>query len=181
MRAKSPQGVVATHFGSRVSDFGLGADRRRRLRRAGAAIRNPQSAIRNGFTLIELLLVLVILATLAAIVVPKLTGRGEQARVTAAQTQISNFKVALDSFEIDCGRYPNSDEGLNALITQPTNVTGWKKGGYLDAIPNDPWGNKYVYKFPGQHNPNGYDLYSCGASGVDGGADNIGNWTATPQ
>src|SRR5579859_4968582 len=95
---------------------------------------------RQGFTLVEMLLVLVILATLAAIVVPKMVGRGEQAKITAAQTQISNLKTALDAFEVDTGYYPKGRNGLNDLMVQPRDVTGWH-GPYLESIPKDPWGN----------------------------------------
>jgi general secretion pathway protein G len=135
--------------------------------------------VRRGFTLIELLLVLVILATLAAIVVPKYTGYGEKARITSTVQQISNFKLVLDSFEVDCGRFPSTQEGLQALVQQPANVTGWKQGGYIESIPNDPWGHPYVYVCPGTNNVNGYDIHSCGPNGQDdgGGGDDIDNWT----
>src|SRR5215212_6573631 len=94
----------------------------------------------RGFTLIELLLVLVILAVLAAVVVPKFTNRSEQARTTAAKTDISSLETALDAFEVDCGRFPGNDEGLGALVQQPANVTKWH-GPYIKrGIPNDPWG-----------------------------------------
>jgi general secretion pathway protein G len=135
-----------------------------------------------AFTLIELLLVLVILGVLAALVVPKFTGTSKRAKEQAANTQInSNFKTALSAFEIDCGRFPTTDEGLNALIVQPSNAKGWTHA-YLDAltVPNDPWGNPYVYRCPGTHRTDSYDLYSTGADGADGtdsAGDNINNWT----
>ena len=132
---------------------------------------------RAAFTLIELLLVLVILSTLAAIVVPKFTKRSEQARVTAAQTDIANLEVLLDSFEVDTGRTPTTEEGLGALLEAPAGVTGWH-GPYLKrGMPKDPWGNAYVYKCPGEQNTNGYDLSSYGPDGKDGGGDDIDNWT----
>jgi general secretion pathway protein G len=131
----------------------------------------------RGFTLVELLLVLVILAVLAAVVVPKFTKRSEQARTTAATTDISNLGTALDAFEIDTGRYPTSDEGLRALIEAPANAKDWK-GPYLKrAVANDPWGNLYVYRAPGQNNASGYDLYSFGPDGQEGGGDDIDNWS----
>jgi general secretion pathway protein G len=136
----------------------------------------PGQPRRAGFTLIELLLVLVILAVLAAIVVPRFTKRGEQAKTTAAGTDIANIATALRTFEIDCGRFPTTDEGINALRNQPGNATGWK-GPYLERdIPKDPWGNPYQYRCPGQHNADGFDLFSSGPSGQEGGADNIVNW-----
>jgi general secretion pathway protein G len=134
-------------------------------------------AIARGFTLIELLLVLLILATLAAIVVPRVAGRGQQAKITAAGTDISNLGTALNNFETDCGRFPTTEEGLNALMVQPPSANGWK-GPYLEkGVPNDPWGNPYVYRYPPQHTNVSFDLYSFGPSGQDGGADNIDNWT----
>lgn len=133
------------------------------------------SRVRRGFTLIELLLVMVILAVLAAIVVPKFTSRTKQAKETAAKTDISAFDLALDSFEVDNGHYPSSDEGLNALMTQPSDATNWK-GPYLKKLPNDPWGHPYVYRYPGQHNTNGYDVLSIGEDGQEGTADDVNNW-----
>ena len=136
-----------------------------------------RSAQARGFTLVELLLVLVILAVLAAVVVPKFTRRSEQARVTAASTEIANLGTALDAFEIDTGRYPTSSEGLKALLGQPGNTKDWK-GPYLKRnVEKDPWGNPYVYKAPGQHNSTGYDLCSFGPDGQEGGVDDIDNWS----
>lgn len=133
--------------------------------------------VKSGFTLIELLLVLVILAALAAIVVPKFTRRSEQARITAARVDIANLGVAFDAFEIDTGRYPSSSEGLSPLIERPSNVVDWR-GPYIKrGIPRDPWGNPYIYKQPGQYNQYGYDLYSYGPDGQQGGGDNIDNWS----
>ena len=131
----------------------------------------------DGFTLVELLLVLVILAVLAAVVVPKFTKRSEQARVAAATTDIANLGVALDSFEVDIGRYPTNDEGLKALMEQPGNAKDWK-GPYLKrSLGNDPWGHAYIYKAPGSHNATSYDLFSYGPDGQEGGGDDIDNWS----
>jgi len=130
-----------------------------------------------GFTLIELLLVLVILATLAAIVAPKFTKRSEQARITAARTQIAQFEVALDAFEIDVGRYPSTSDGLKALVEKPSDAEGWQQAYLKRDVPRDPWGKEYVYKQPGQYNKDGYDLYSLGPDGKQGGGDDIVNWT----
>jgi general secretion pathway protein G len=129
----------------------------------------------HGFTLVELLLVLVILGIFAALVLPKFTGRTEQARVTAAQTQISTFGTALDAFEVDTGSYPRGSDGLNQLVVAPSDVTGWR-GPYLKSdIPLDPWGHPYVYDFPGKVNPSGYDIRSNGPDGQPGTADDIVN------
>ncbi|MDD5351138.1 MAG: type II secretion system major pseudopilin GspG [Chthoniobacteraceae bacterium] len=134
---------------------------------------NPQHS--QGFTLVEMLLVLVILATLAAIVYPKISGRSEQAKITAAQTQIGNIKQALDQFEVDNGYYPKSG-ALNALLEQPGDATAWR-GPYLEkAVPADPWGNQYNYEYPGKHNINGPDISSAGPDGRAGTADDINNW-----
>ena len=148
---------------------------RTRNKRSGAARRNLGPA---GFSLIELLLVLVILATLTAIVVPKFTKRSEQAKVTAARVDIANIEVTLDAFEVDCGRYPSTEEGLQAVLEQPANAEGWH-GPYLKrGMPKDPWGNPYSYRQPGQHNTAGYDLYSFGPDGQEGTGDDIDNWSA---
>ena len=145
-------------------------------------LNNPKlNRTASGFTLIELLLVLVILGVLAAIVVPKFSGRTEQARRTAAVSQISTFGTALDAYEVDVGSYPQGRSGLNALLQQPREGTGWR-GPYLQKeIPVDPWGNAYIYECPGQQNPNGYDLSSMGPDGRAGTDDDISNWqTAKP-
>ena len=162
------------HCGSRIDDCGL--------KKTGST--NPQSEIcnpksREGFTLIELMLVLVILATLSAIVVPKLTGHSKRAKITAAGTQISQFSVALDAFEIDTGRYPTTVEGLRALLEKPTSeADGWQ-GPYLsrNVVPLDPWGGEYQYRCPGQYNQDGYDLDSYGPDQKLGGEDDITNWS----
>ncbi len=131
-------------------------------------------SLRSGFTLVEMLLVLVILAVLAAIVIPKMAGRSQQAKVTAAHTQIQAFKTALDAFEIDNGFYPAGNSGLNALIQPPANSPSWK-GPYLDKVPLDPWGNQYMYSYPGKINPSGFDILSMGPDGRVGGDDDITN------
>ena len=134
--------------------------------------------MQSAFTLVELLLVLVILGILATVVLPKFAGTTERGRVTAAQTQISTFKTALDAFEVDMGFYPKGKGGLNDLILQPRDAANWH-GPYLqtDAIPKDPWGNDYIYECPGRHNSSFYDLYSAGPDGRVGTADDVCNWT----
>jgi len=131
---------------------------------------------KKAFTLIELLLVLVILGILAAIVVPKFSGRTEQARNTAAQSQISTFGTALDAFEVDNGFYPKGKGGLAELVQAPRDAQNWR-GPYLKSgIPNDPWGNPYIYECPGKHNPSSYDLMSMGPDGRANNEDDITNW-----
>jgi general secretion pathway protein G len=114
----------------------------------------------------------------AAVVVPKFTKRSEQARIAAAKTDIANLDTAFDMFEADTGRYPTSDEGIKGLMEQPSNAKDWK-GPYLKRLVlNDPWGNPYGYRCPGQHNTSGYDLYSFGPDGQEGGGDDIDNWSS---
>jgi len=119
--------------------------------------------------------VLVILGVLAAIVIPKFSGRTQQAKVQAAVTQISTFRTALDAFEVDNGYYPKGRTGLQDLIVQPRDAQNWR-GPYLqtDRVPQDPWGGEYVYECPGKHNPTSYDIYTAGPPGEN---QIIGNWT----
>jgi general secretion pathway protein G len=132
--------------------------------------------LRRAFTLVELMLVVTIIGILAALVIPKIAGKGQQARETAAHADIyGGIKTALDSFEVDNGYYPKS---LQDLIKQPSNAKNWH-GPYLDpaTLPIDPWGNPYVYYFPGKHNTSGYDLLSVGPDGKEGTDDDIVSWT----
>jgi general secretion pathway protein G len=132
----------------------------------------------SAFTLVEMLLVLVILAVLAAIVIPKFAGRSQQAKESAAKTQIAGFETALDMMEADTGAYPKGSNGLDALVNPPSGAQGWK-GPYLKkGIPLDPWGNPYVYNYPGKYNPDGYDLISPGPDGRAGTEDDIANYEA---
>jgi general secretion pathway protein G len=141
-------------------------------------MKNPsvhRSRRRGAFTLVEMLLVLFILATLAAIVIPKMAGRSQQAKITAAQSQISSIAMALDAFEVDNGYYPKTGQ-LDELINPPANAQSWK-GPYLSkGIPLDPWNNAYDYQYPGKHNPNGFDIMSNGPDGRAGTDDDITNW-----
>ena len=134
----------------------------------------PQT--QRAVTLIELLLVLVILGILAAIVVPKFSGRTEQARQAAAQTQIANFGTALDAFEVDNGYYPKGKSGLNDLVSAPRDAQSWK-GPYMKDIPLDPWQKPYLYQAPGKHNPTSYDLSSMGPDGRENTEDDVTNWS----
>ena len=130
---------------------------------------------RKGFTLIELMLVVIIIGVLVSMVAPRLVGRSEEARVAAVKADINaNISVALDLYELDNGRYPDTEEGLGALLAKPSSAAKWK-GPYLKKEPLDPWGRKYLYRSPGDHSGD-YDLYSCGPDGVEGGEDDIVNW-----
>jgi general secretion pathway protein G len=133
----------------------------------------------TGFTLIELMLVVIIIGTLAALVITRLAGRAEQARITAVKADIlSNIPLALDLYELDNGVFPSTQQGLDALIEKPNTqplAKNWN-GPYLKKRPIDPWGNQYRYTSPGMHNTQGYDLFSVGKDGTEGGGDDIGNW-----
>jgi general secretion pathway protein G len=132
----------------------------------------------NAFTLVEMLLVVVIIGILAAIVIPHIAGRAEQARETAARADIQSISSALGMFEVDNGFYPKGRNGLQALVQKPSGALNWH-GPYLEgktSVPLDPWNNQYVYECPGKHNPSGFDLMSMGPDGRIGGDDDIGNW-----
>jgi general secretion pathway protein G len=135
-----------------------------------------------GFTLIELLVVIIVLGMLAALVGPRILGRVSEAKSATAKTQIELLGAALDNYKLDNGSYPTSDQGLTALDAKPTRdpvPLDWR-GPYLKrGVPPDPWGRAYLYKNPGQHNRNGYDLSTLGRDGKEGGADedaDITNW-----
>lgn len=132
----------------------------------------------SGFTLVELMLVVVILGILAAVVLPNLAGKIGIARKGGVKAQISAFENALDQFEIDCGRYPTTEEGLQALITDP-GIEGWH-GPYLrkKSALKDPWGKPYMYNVEATRSGINYDVYSTGEDGQDNTEDDIGNWEA---
>ncbi len=127
----------------------------------------------KGFTLIELMLVVIIIGALSAMVIPRLAGRSEQARVAAAQADVSaNISTALKLYELDNGGYPRS---LNELFNKPGSALNWN-GPYLEKAPIDPWGRKYKYKSPGTHRSQSYDLFSVGKDGREGSDDDVVNW-----
>ena len=115
----------------------------------------------RGFTFVEIMVVVAILAILAAIVVPRIMGRTDEAKITAAKVQMRNIEGALKLYKLDTGIYPPTEHALDALVTKPTSgkvPKNWRKGGYLPAVPNDPWGTPFVYLSPGVHGD--YDLVS---------------------
>jgi general secretion pathway protein G len=136
-----------------------------------------RAAVR-GFTLIELMVVLVIIGVLAALIVPNVLDRADDARVTAAKTDINNIVQALKLYRLDNQRYPSSEQGLQALVTRPTSgaiPSNWKP--YLDKLPNDPWGRAYLYLNPGIKGE--MDVMSFGADGQAGGEGknaDVGSW-----
>ena len=139
--------------------------------------RNIVVACRSGFTLVEIILVVVIIAALSAMVVPRLVGRGEQARVSVARSDIdSNLATALKLYELDNGFFPTTEQGLQALRAKPTTnpIPNQWNGPYVEKDPLDPWGNPYVYVSPGS-NRSDYDLYSQGKD-PSSDEDDITNW-----
>ncbi|MCP5420617.1 MAG: type II secretion system major pseudopilin GspG [Gammaproteobacteria bacterium] len=134
----------------------------------------------RGFTLIEVMVVVVILGILAAVVVPRIMDRPDEARIVKAKQDIRALKSALDLYKLDNYTYPSTEQGLEALVQKPTILPEpphWKSGGYLENLPKDPWGNPYQYLQPGQQGP--VDIYSLGADGQTGGEGkdaDIGTW-----
>jgi general secretion pathway protein G len=134
----------------------------------------------QGFTLIELMVVIVILGILAGLIIPRIMGRPEEAKQLKAKMQIESISTALKLFKLDNGNYPTTAQGLQALVEQPTNdnlIKNWRKGGYMDKIPKDPWGNEFVYVCPGVHGD--FDISSYGGDGVPGGEDkdkDVNSW-----
>lgn len=132
----------------------------------------------QGFTLIEIMVVVVILGILGALVAPSILGRPDEARVTVAKNDIRSISNALDMYKLDNFRYPTNEEGLKALVEKPASAKNWNPDGYLPQMPEDPWGNAYIYQRPGQKSRH-FDLYSLGADGEEGGEGtnaDIGNW-----
>lgn len=129
----------------------------------------------SGFSLIELMIVLVILGLLVAALVPRIMSRPDEARVTAAKVDIKSIVSALQYYKLDNGRYPTTEQGLQALITKPDTgpePRNYQSGGYLetDDVPQDPWGNEYIYRSPGE-NDRDYEIISYGADGEEGGEE----------
>ncbi|MGA8179242.1 MAG: type II secretion system major pseudopilin GspG [Desulfobacterales bacterium] len=136
----------------------------------------------RGFTLIELMVVIVILGILAGLIIPRIMGRPEEAKELKAKMQIESIETALKLYKLDNGEYPDTEQGLQALVEKPDTGTlpkKWRTGGYLEKgkVPKDPWGNDFIYLSPGAHGE--YDLISYGADGVQGGEDknkDINSW-----
>nr|WP_086938384.1 type II secretion system major pseudopilin GspG [Thaumasiovibrio occultus] len=136
----------------------------------------------KGFTLLEVMVVVVILGIMAAMVVPNLLGNVDVADQNKAVTDISQIETTLERYRMDNRVYPSVDQGLDALTAKPTSgpePRNYPSEPYLRRLPNDPWGNPYVYVYPGEKNANSYDVYTLGADGQEGGEGinaDIGNW-----
>lgn len=134
----------------------------------------------RGFTLIEVMVVIVILGVLAALIVPKVMGRPDEARIIAAKQDIASIAQALKLYRLDNMRFPTTEQGLQALVQKPTlppEAPNWKGNGYLERLPKDPWGHPYQYLQPGLHGE--IDIMSLGADGAPGGEgsdSDIGSW-----
>ncbi|WP_417068270.1 type II secretion system major pseudopilin GspG [Niveibacterium terrae] len=134
----------------------------------------------RGFTLIEMMVVIVIMGVLAALIVPKVMNRPDEARIVAAKQDIAALSQALKLYRLDNRRYPSTEQGLQALVQKPTIAPipdNWKTGGYLERLPKDPWGAPYQYLAPGVHGE--IDIFSFGADGQAGGEGSdadVGNW-----
>ena len=146
------------------------------------SMKNRRPHAQSGFTLIEIMVVVVILGILGALVIPNIMGRPDQAKVTVARADVKAIASALEMYRLDNGVYPSTDQGLEALVSEPSGSPeprNWNPSGYLKRVPLDPWGNPYLYELPGEKNAGSYDLYSLGADGRLGGEGinaDIGNW-----
>jgi general secretion pathway protein G len=151
------------------------AERPPETRRLTSRLRHAARNAR-GFTLIEIMVVVIIIGLLAAIIVPTVVNKVDEARVTKAKADIQALETALTEYRLDNSVYPSTDDGLQALSQQPNDpsVTHWH-GPYIQQISKDPWGRDYQYEYPGTHGQ-AYDLYTLGADGQPGGNDTIGNW-----
>lgn len=142
------------------------------------------AAFRAGFTLIEIMAVVLIIGLLSTLVGVAIFPQIDKSRVNAARAQLKMLDAALETFRMDSARFPTTDQGLEALIMEPADARNYQPGGYLRErrLPDDPWGNPYLYESPGQNNPHAYDIWSWGADGEAGGSGvdaEIGNWTET--
>lgn len=138
------------------------------------------AVVERGFTLIEIMVVVVIIGLLAAIVTPKIIGNIDTAAINRAKQEIRTIETAMNLYRLDNFKYPTTEEGIQALVTNPgqNSAPNWKPGGYLPRVPIDPWNNPYQYAYPGQRGRE-FDVYSLGADGQEGGDDvnaDIGNW-----
>jgi general secretion pathway protein G len=143
--------------------------------------RRSFKSLARGFTLIEIVVAIAILAILAAVIVPKVVGKVDDAAVARAKSDVAALLTALNLYKLDNFTYPSTEQGLDALVTKPggqPEARNWKQGGYIEQLPKDPWGRDYQMLSPGQHGE--VDVFSLGKDGTVGGEGydaDIGNWT----
>ena len=139
-----------------------------------------QASVNAGFTLIEIMAVVLIIGLLSTIVGVSIFAQVDKGRITATRVQIANLESVLELYRMDNAHYPTTEQGLDALVNEPSDARNFPPGGYLrKRLPKDPWGNPYEYEQPGQNNSHAFDLWSYGADGEPGGEDvdaDIGNW-----
>ena len=149
--------------------------------------RQQNRSVQQGFSLIEIMVVLVIIGLLVSIIAPNVLDRADDARVQKVHADFSTIATVLKLYRLDNYSYPSSDQGLEALVEKPSIdpiPNNWKKGGYLDELPRDPWGRPYLYLSPAEFGDGDFDIYTMGADGVAGGEDqnaDIGNWQKAGQ
>lgn len=149
--------------------------------------KQQRRSMQQGFSLIEIMVVLVIIGLLVSIVAPNVLDRADDARVQKVHADFSTIATVLKLYRLDNYNYPSSEQGLEALVEKPSVdpiPTSWKKGGYLDDLPRDPWGRPYLYLSPAEFGDGDFDIYTLGADGVSGGEDqnaDIGNWQKGEQ
>jgi general secretion pathway protein G len=134
---------------------------------------------RSAFTLVEIMVVMVVIAVLAAFIIPELAGTTQDAKVKAAAGNVAELEAALDRFFVHMDRHPTTEEGLKALLEAPAGEENKWRGPYIKILRNDPWDHSYQYRCPGVHHPNGFDVWSRGADGAEGGEGanaDVGNW-----
>ena len=133
----------------------------------------------SAFTLVEIMVVVVILGILAATIIPQFMGTTQDAKISAAKSQVAELESAVERFYVHMDRYPSAEEGLKVLVDAPAGDEAKWRGPYIKTLRTDPWGNPYQYAFPGTHHPTSFDIWSRGADGQDGGEGanaDLGNW-----
>jgi len=140
-------------------------------------VKNRNLNKQSGFTLIEIMVVVVIIGLLAAVVGPKVFGNVDKANISKVKTDIRGLESALNMYKLDNFSFPSSDQGLQALVSQPSGARNWQEGGYIQRLPSDPWGNEYLYLSPGEQGE--IDVFTYGRDGASGGSGpdaDMSNW-----
>ncbi len=140
---------------------------------------SPRVAAQRAFTMIEIMVVVIVIAILAAIIMPQFIGTTDDAKISTAKANVAELASAIQRFNLNLDRFPTTEEGLKVLLTAPTGEENKWRGPYVDKIPIDPWGNPFQYRAPGVHQTATFDIWSRGADNADGGEGknaDIGNW-----